>query len=103
MNPNKSAKPAQPIAASAGCIFKNPTPEIPAGKLVDQLGLKGLRIGKAEVSEVHANFITNTGKSPASDVLALIKEIRARAKKERDLELQTEVEILGQDASYLGL
>ena len=99
----RKRKTGQPIAASAGCIFKNPTPEIPAGKLVDELGLKGLRIGKAEVSEVHANFITNTGKAPASDVLALIKEIRARAKKERNLELQTEVEILGQDSSYLGL
>ncbi len=96
-------KTGQPIAASAGCIFKNPAPEIPAGKLVDELGLKGHRIGKAEVSQIHANFITNTGQSSAADVLSLIKEIRTRAKKERNLELQTEVEILGQDASYLGL
>ena len=54
----------QPIAKSAGCIFKNPD-GIPAGKLVDELGLKNSRVGNARVSEVHGNFIVNDGGATA--------------------------------------
>lgn len=86
----------QPPQPSAGCMFKNP-PAIPAGKLIDQLGLKGERVGGAVVSMVHGNFIVNEGHATASDVLALIERIRERARVERGIELETEVEILGED------
>src|SRR6266540_3468363 len=62
----------QPIAKSAGCIFKNPD-SIPAGKLVAELGLKNLRVGNARVSQVHGNFIVNDGGATATDVLQLIE------------------------------
>jgi UDP-N-acetylmuramate--alanine ligase len=87
---------SQPVAASAGCIFKNPA-EVPAGKLVDELGLKGCGEGKARVSEVHGNFIVNGGGATASDVLAMIERIKASARETRGIELETEVKVLGED------
>ena len=87
----------QPAAPSAGCIFKNPG-AIPAGRLIDELGLKGSRIGGASVSEVHGNFIVNEGSATAGDVLRLIETIREKARRERGIELETEVEITGTDA-----
>ncbi len=89
-------KSSQPIAASAGCIFKNPE-GIGAGQLVDELGLKDSGVGKARVSEVHGNFIVNDGKATARDVLDLISDIKAKVKAERGIELETEVQIIGQD------
>lgn len=86
---------SQPAAPSAGCIFKNPA-AIPAGRLIDELGLKGTRIGGAAVSDVHGNFIVNDGQATAKDVLSLIELIRARAREARGIELETEVEILGE-------
>ena len=86
---------SQPAAPSAGCMFKNPE-SIPAGKLIDELGLKGTRIGGAVVSDEHGNFIVNTGTATARDVLELIGVIKARAKDARGLELETEVEIIGE-------
>jgi len=86
----------QPKAASAGCTFKNPE-VCGAGKLIDELGLKETSVGKAEVSPEHGNFIVNRGKATSSDVLALIDLIKATAKKERGVELETEVQILGED------
>jgi len=86
----------QPIAASAGCIFKNPV-ECPAGKLVEELGLKNKMIGAARVSEIHGNFIVNEGEATARDVIQLISEIQARAKADRGIDLQTEVQIVGVD------
>lgn len=87
---------SQPAAPSAGCIFKNPA-LIPAGKLVDELGLKGTRVGGAVVSAEHGNFIINDGTATAVDVLKLIEILKAKAKAERGIELQTEVEIVGED------
>ncbi len=87
---------SQPAAPSAGCCFKNPT-VIPAGKLVDELGLKGTKIGGAMVSFEHGNFITNDGTATARNVLDLIALIKAKAKAERGIELHTEVEIVGED------
>lgn len=87
---------SQPAAPSAGCIFKNPK-TIPAGKLIDELGLKGTRVGGAVVSDVHGNFIVNVGGATARDVLNLIEVIRERARSARGLDLETEVEILGHD------
>ena len=88
---------SQPVAASAGCIFKNPRADLPAGKLVDELGFKGRGVGAAKVSEVHGNFIVNSGDATASDVLGLIEEIRSAARSNRGIELDTEVQIVGQD------
>lgn len=87
---------SQPAAPSAGCIFKNPA-LIPAGKLVDELGLKGTRVGGAVVSAEHGNFIVNDGSATARDVLELIEVIRQRARHERGVDLHTEVEIVGED------
>lgn len=85
---------SQPAAPSAGCIFKNPI-TIPAGKLIDELGLKGTRVGGAYVSEEHGNFIVNDGTATAQDVFNLIDLIRQRARSQRGIELDTEVEMLG--------
>ncbi len=90
-------KTGQPIAASAGCIFKNPSQETPAGKLVDELGLKNSRVGAARVSEVHGNFIVNDGGATSADVLELISRIQAEARRVRGIELKTEVQIVGRD------
>jgi UDP-N-acetylenolpyruvoylglucosamine reductase len=87
---------SQPAAPSAGCLFKNP-PGIPAGRLIDEMGLKGCRVGGAVVSAEHGNFIVNDGTATARDVLELIDTIQTRARKERGVELRTEVEIIGVD------
>jgi UDP-N-acetylenolpyruvoylglucosamine reductase len=87
---------SQPAAPSAGCIFKNPA-TIPAGKLIDELGLKGTRVGKAVVSQEHGNFIVNEGNASARDVLELVEIIRQRVKAGRGIDLEAEVEIIGED------
>jgi UDP-N-acetylmuramate--L-alanine ligase/UDP-N-acetylenolpyruvoylglucosamine reductase len=84
----------QPKESSAGCIFKNPS-AYPAGKLVDELGLKETRVGGARVSSVHGNFIVNDGNGTAADVLELIEKIKTVARERRGIELETEVQILG--------
>jgi len=89
-------KSSQPIAASAGCIFKNPE-GIGAGQLIDELGLKDTGIGEARVSEIHGNFIVNDRRASASQVLELIEQIKTKAREERGVELETEVQIIGQD------
>jgi UDP-N-acetylenolpyruvoylglucosamine reductase len=86
---------SQPAAPSAGCIFKNPV-TVPAGRLIDELGLKGTRVGGATVSLEHGNFIVNDGTATAHDVLGLIELIRQRARNERSIELEPEVEIIGE-------
>jgi len=86
---------SQPAAPSAGCMFKNPV-TVPAGKLIEELGLKGTRVGGAVVSEEHGNFLINDGTATARDVLELIELIRQRARSVRGIELETEVEIIGE-------
>ena len=93
---NEKRWESQPAAPSAGCTFKNP-PAIPAGKLIDELGLKGTRVGGAVVSAEHGNFIVNDGQATARDVLELIAILQARVKAARGIELRTEVEIIGED------
>src|SRR5947207_4926046 len=88
---------SQPAAKSAGCIFKNPD-TCPAGKLIDELGLKNSRVGKARVSEVHGNFIVNDGGATAAEMLELIERIKATARAKRGIELETEVQIVGEPA-----
>lgn len=86
---------SQPFAEeNAGCMFKNP-PGHSAGKLIDECGLKGHRIGGAEVSKVHGNFILNIDKATAQDVLSLVRHIQYRVKRERDVDLEMEVQLLG--------
>jgi UDP-N-acetylmuramate dehydrogenase len=81
---------------NAGSIFKN-MPGQPAGRLIEEMGLKGTSCNDAEVSPKHANFIVNKGKATASDVLALIAAIQEKAKKEKGINLETEVVIVGED------
>ena len=88
---------SQPIAKSAGCIFKNPQ-NCPAGQLVEELGLKNSGIGKARVSEVHGNFILNDGGATAAEMLELIEKIKTVARAQRGIELETEVQIVGEPA-----
>jgi len=93
----KYRKDTQPLTErSAGCIFKNPK-KISAGKLIDDLGLKGVRVRGAKISEKHANFIVNTGNATAKDILALIELVREKVKEERNILLETEVIILGEE------
>jgi UDP-N-acetylenolpyruvoylglucosamine reductase len=87
---------AQPAMPSAGCTFKNPD-SIPAGRLIDELGLKGTRVGGAMVSPEHGNFIVNEGNATARQILELIGIVQRRAKEMRGIELRPEVEIIGED------
>jgi UDP-N-acetylenolpyruvoylglucosamine reductase len=87
---------SQPAAPSAGCMFKNPA-SIPAGKLIEELGLKGTRVGGALISPEHGNFLVNEGRATARDILQLIEQIRQRARELRGVELEPEVEIIGED------
>jgi UDP-N-acetylenolpyruvoylglucosamine reductase len=87
---------SQPAAPSAGCMFKNPA-ACGAGKLIDDLHLKGTRVGGAFVSAEHGNFLVNDGTASARDVLELIEKVREHVKAERGIELHTEVEIIGED------
>lgn len=82
---------------NAGSIFKNPE-GIPAGQIIDALGLKGTRLGGAEISEKHGNFIVNKGNARAADILALIDIVKEKAWTERGIQLETEVRIVGEDA-----
>jgi UDP-N-acetylmuramate dehydrogenase len=82
---------SQPVGVkSAGCIFKNPSGDS-AGKVIDDLGLKGFRVGGARVSEVHANFIVHDGKATTLDVLTLIEQVKEKVLRETSVELKEEV------------
>lgn len=81
---------------SAGSVFKNPS-HCPAGKIVDELGLKGIKQGGAMISEKHGNFIVNTGEARAEDIIALIDMVRKRALETKGIKLETEVEIIGEE------
>jgi UDP-N-acetylmuramate dehydrogenase len=89
-------KDTQPLTEpNAGCVFKNPGPQT-AGQLVEAAGLKGEKVGGAEVSTKHANFIVNTGRASASDVLALIRLVQDRVKATSGVELQLELKVVGE-------
>ena len=87
---------SQPREPSAGCIFKNP-PGTSAGRLIDEAGLKGERVGDAEVSPVHANFIVNRGHATSADIIGLVRKIRSRVKSARGIDLEPEVLLYGQE------
>jgi UDP-N-acetylmuramate dehydrogenase len=78
----------------AGSIFRNPLPNY-AGKLIEEAGLKGYRIGGAEISEMHGNFIVNAGNATADDVLALIQYVKDTIYSRYQIKMETEVEIIG--------
>jgi UDP-N-acetylmuramate dehydrogenase len=77
----------------SGCIFKNPLPDVSAGALIDQAGLKGTRFGGAEVSDRHANFIVAHPGAKSSDVLELIDRIRQRVWQQFGYELELQIQI----------
>jgi UDP-N-acetylmuramate dehydrogenase len=84
-------KETQPVGVkSAGCIFKNPEGGS-AGKLLDDLGLKGFSVGGARISEVHANFIVHNGGADTADVLGLIDAVREQVLRKTEIELEPEV------------
>jgi UDP-N-acetylmuramate dehydrogenase len=83
---------SQPTGRNAGCVFKNPA-GAHAGKLIDDLGLKGTRIGGALVSPRHANFVVNDAGASAQDVLALLELVRERVAREAGVELELEVKV----------
>ncbi|WP_304426358.1 UDP-N-acetylmuramate dehydrogenase [uncultured Adlercreutzia sp.] len=88
-------KAAQPLSeATCGSVFKNPE-GASAGKLIEQAGLKGARVGGARVSEVHGNFIVNDGTATAADVLALMKAVRDEVQKASGVRLEPEVHLVG--------
>jgi len=80
--------------SSAGCVFKNPL-EIPAGKLIDELGLKGKQIGKVQISLDHGNFMLNMGGAHATDVIKLISYVKQQARDKRGIQLQEEIHYIG--------
>ena len=85
----------QPPGFSSGSFFKNPpSPQDPAGKLIDQAGLKGTQIGKAKISPKHGNFLQNLGGATASDILALAKLIKKEVRAKFNINLEEEVQIL---------
>ena len=88
---NEKRRASQPMGQkSAGCIFKNP-PGASAGRMIDELGLKGLSVGDARVSDRHANFFVNTGRATARDMLALMADVRGRVEKAYGVKLENEV------------
>lgn len=92
-------KATQPVnQASAGCFFKNPPTGPPAGKLIDDLGLKGATEGGAKVSDLHANYLVNTGGATAADILTLAGRIKERVQEAHGIQLEEEVTLVGREA-----
>jgi UDP-N-acetylmuramate dehydrogenase len=94
---NKRRKEAQPTnRRTFGSVFKNPEHELSAGWMLEACGLKGHRIGGAQISPKHANFIENADAATTADALALMAEARRRANEQFGVSLQHEVEFLGE-------
>ncbi len=91
-----SRKTKQPLdTPNAGCIFKNP-PLGHAGRLIDEAGLKGLQFGGAKVSELHANFIVNSGNATARDILSLLDDVKEKVFEKKGITLEPEIKIVGE-------
>ena len=94
-NANQGRKTNQPLKfRSAGSVFKNPK-NFAAGYLIDKAGLKGTKIGDAEISTQHANFFINHGKASSSDILKLINLARKKVREEFEIDLQLEIKLVG--------
>lgn len=92
----KYRKDTQPLTLpNAGCVFKNPGPEA-AGSLIERVGLKGARVGDAQVSEKHANFVVNRGRARAADVVELIHHVGRTVERQTGVTLHLELTIVGQ-------
>jgi UDP-N-acetylmuramate dehydrogenase len=88
-------KQNQPLGApSVGSFFKNP-PQQPAGKLIEEAGLKGHRVGGAMISDQHANFVVNIGNASANDIITLMQDVQAKVFERFGIKLEPEVHILG--------
>lgn len=92
---NLKKRKAQPKQPSAGCIFVNPKPNS-AGRLIEKVGLKGRKVGNAQISPKHANFIVNLGGATCEDVLKLIALAKKEVKKKFGIELKEEIEVVGE-------
>jgi len=88
-------KATQPPGASMGSVFKNPAGDY-AGRLIESAGLKGARIGNAEISPLHGNFFINHANTKAEDIRALIQLVQKTVKEKQDVELELEVELIGE-------
>ena len=87
----------QPLSEpSAGCVFKNPPGRISAGELIEEAHLKGIRVGDAQISSQHANFIVNRGQARAKDIIALVERVRKVIRERKGIELELEIEVIGQ-------
>lgn len=90
-------KKTQPLdQLSAGCIFRNPPAQF-AGKLIEEAGLKGVRVRGAKISELHANFIINTGEARAKDILVLMDLIKEKVSQKTGINLIPEIKVIGED------
>jgi UDP-N-acetylmuramate dehydrogenase len=90
-------KTSQPAGErTAGCVFKNPAGDV-AGRMIDEIGMKGFKVGGAQVSSIHANWIVNTGGATAREILDLIEVIRERVKEQTGTELELEIKVIGRD------
>jgi UDP-N-acetylmuramate dehydrogenase len=91
----KERKASQPLgAASAGSVFVNPEGDS-AGRLIERAGLKGMRLGGAQVSSVHANFIINAGGATAADIVGLVRKVQMAVKDTNGVDLRPEIRFLG--------
>ncbi|MBT3711804.1 MAG: UDP-N-acetylmuramate dehydrogenase, partial [Anaerolineae bacterium] len=88
-------KDTQPPGASMGSMFKNPEGDY-AGRLIEEAGLKGTRIGNVEISDIHANFFINHGETKASDVIALVQLAQESVKEKFGVSLELEIEVVGE-------
>ncbi len=95
----RKRKQTQPLTLpSAGCIFRNPRGDS-AGRLIENAGFKGYRVGDTAISTVHANFAVNLGSATAQDVLSLIDQVRTGVKRKTDTVLDLELSIVGRESS----
>ena len=92
---NERRQSSQPPGATMGSMFKNPPGDY-AGRLIEAAGLKGYRLGQAQISPLHANFFQNLGGATATDMLALIETAQKRVKAKFGIELQLEIEVAGE-------
>lgn len=91
---NRRRKASQPPGATIGSMFKNPPGDY-AGRLIEAVGLKGYRIGQAQISTLHANFFQNLGGATATDVMSLIQTAQAAVEAKFGVKLELEIEVVG--------
>lgn len=89
---------SQPPGRSAGCIFKNP-PDQPAGRLIDQAGLKGRRVGGLLISDIHGNFFINDGRATFADFERLVADVQTQVRERCGVKLELEVEIIRENGN----